>query len=103
MPKTRKGNTRKSRILIGKIITVKGRKYRIGASTAKGKKYKATPLSGSGVINFGATGYRAAPGTSRGDNYCARSSGIKSSKNGASANDFARILWNCRGKKSMKR
>ncbi len=94
---------KKSRIQIGKIISVKGRKYKIGKSSAKGKKYKATPLSGSGVINFGATGYRAAPGTKRGNSYCARSSGIKSSKSGASSNDFARILWNCRGKKSMSK
>ena len=33
----------KSRIQIGKTITVKGRKYKISAGTAKGKKYKATP------------------------------------------------------------
>lgn len=93
-----------SRIQIGKTVTVKGRKYKISAGTAKGKKYKATPVSGgSGVVQFGAKGYTVAPGTPRGDNYCARSSGIKSSKKGASANDFARMLWNCQGKKSMKK
>ena len=92
-----------SRIRIGKIVTEKGRKYKIAASTAKGKKYKAVPLSGKGVINFGAKGYTAQPGTPRGDRYCARSSGIKSSKKGATANDFSRMLWNCRGKKSMKK
>ena len=95
---------RKSRIQIGEIITVKGRKYKISAGTAKGKKYKATPLDGSkGVIQFGAKGYKVGPGTDRGNNYCARSSGIKSSKKEASANDFARLLWNCEGKKSKKR
>ena len=85
-----------SRIQLGKIVTVKGRRYRIGRGTAQGKKYKATPLSGTGINQFGAKGYNARPGTSKGDNYCARSSGIKSSKRGASANDFSRMLWNCR-------
>ena len=92
-----------SRIQLGKIVTVKGRRYRISRGTAKDKKYKATPLSGKGVIQFGAKGYSARPGTSKGDNYCTRSSGIKSSKRGATANDFSRMLWNCNGKKSMKR
>ena len=53
-----------SRIQIGKTVTVKGRKYKISAGTAKGKKYKATPVSGgSGVVQFGAKGYTVAPGT----------------------------------------
>jgi hypothetical protein len=38
---------RKSRIQIGKTVTVFGKKYKIAAGTAKGKKYKATPLDGS--------------------------------------------------------
>ena len=68
----------------------------------KGKKYKAVPLSGKGrSYNFGAKGYTMAPGTPKGDNYCARSSGIKSGR--ISANSFARWAWNCRGKKSLKR
>ena len=92
-----------SRIQIGKTVKVKGRSYKIGPGTAKGKKYKATPTDGkSGTVQFGAKGYKVGPGTKRGDNYCARSSGIKSSKSGASANDFARKLWNCEGKKSKK-
>ena len=80
----------------------KYRGYDITRSNRKGKKYKATPLSGKGVIQFGAKGYNARPNTPKGDNYCARSSGIKSSKKGATANDFSRMLWNCNGKKSMK-
>ncbi len=93
----------KSRIQIGKTITVKGRKYKISAGTAKGKKYKATPTDGGpGVIQFGAKGYKVGPGTPRGNNYCTRSAGIKSSKKGATPNDFARMLWNCDGKKSKK-
>ena len=54
-----------SRIQIGKTVTIKGRKYKISAGTAKGKKYKATPLQGSGVIQFGAKGYNARPGTKK--------------------------------------
>jgi len=93
-----------SRIQVGKTVTVKGKKYKIARSKAKGKKYVAKPVNGEGrSINFGAKGYSAKPNTSKGDNYCARSSGIKSSKKGASANDFARKLWNCNGKKSMKK
>jgi len=93
-----------SRIQIGKTVTVKGKKYKIARSQAKGKKYVARPVNGEGgVINFGAQGYNAKPGTKKGDNYCARSSGIKSSKKGAGANDFAIMLWNCNGKKSMKK
>ena len=95
---------RKSRIQIGKTVTVKGKKYKISAGTAKGKKYKAIPFDGTkGTVQFGAKGYKVGPGTDRGDNYCARSSGIKSSKRGAGPNDFARMLWNCEGKKSKNR
>ena len=93
-----------SRIKIGKIVTVKGKQYKIVKPTAKNKKYKAVPTSGKGrSIHFGAKGYTVAPGTPRGNNYCARSSGIKSSKPGAGANDFARMLWNCSGKTSQKK
>lgn len=93
-----------SRIQIGKTVTVKGKQYKIVNPTAKGKKYKAVPVSGKGrSIHFGDKNFTVQPGTPRGDNYCARSSGIKSSKAGASANDFARMLWNCSGKKSQKK
>ena len=53
-----------SRIKIGKTVKVKGRSYKISKGTAKGKKYKATPTDGkSGTVQFGAKGYKAAPGT----------------------------------------
>lgn len=59
-----------SRIKIGKTVKVKGRSYKISKGTAKGKKYKATTTDGkSGTVQFGAKGYKAAPGTKRGDNY----------------------------------
>lgn len=95
---------RKSRIQIGKVVPMKGKRYRIARGTAKGKKYKAVPVSGKGrSVHFGAKGYTMRPGTERGHNYCARSSGIKSKQKGATANDFARLGWNCRGKRSLKR
>jgi len=90
-----------SRIQFGKVVSVGGKKFRIAKPTAKGKKYKAVPVSGKGkAYHFGAKGYSARPGTSKGNNYCARSSGIKSAK--ISPNTFARMLWNCNGKKSSK-
>ena len=94
----------KSRIQIGKEVTVKGKKFVIRGGKIQGKKYTAVPADGKGgAIHFGQSGAFAKPNTSKGDSYCARSAGIKSSKKGASANDFARMLWNCNGKKSMKR
>lgn len=69
---------KKSRIYIGAVVTMKGKKYKISAGTAKGKKYKATPIDGgSGVVQFGAKGFKVGPVTDRGDSYCARSAGIK--------------------------
>jgi hypothetical protein len=92
-----------SRIKIGKIVTEKGKRYKIVKPTAKGKKYKAVPVSGKGRSHhFGDKNYKVSPGTPRGDRYCKRSGGIKSSKPGASPNDFARKLWNCVGDISQK-
>lgn len=91
-----------SRIQIGKTVKLGGKSLKIGRSGRKAKKYKACPTSGKGsCIHFGAKGYRAKPGTKAGTNYCGRSSGIKADT--ISANALARMLWNCRGKKSYKR
>ncbi len=95
-----------SRIQFGKVVNVGGKRFRIAKPTAKGKKYKAIPVDAKGKrtggksYHFGAKGYNARPGTAKGNNYCARSSGIKSAK--ISPNTFARMLWNCNGKKSNK-
>jgi len=94
-----------SRIQIGKVVTVKGRRFKIGRSKAKNKKYVARPLSKTGRShNFGQKGATARPGTPKGDSYCARSAKIRS-KNPSrpSANDFSRMLWNCNGAKSRRR
>lgn len=76
------------------------------AKPAKGKKYVKVvknPKTGrTRKISYGASGYKIAPGTKRGDSYCARSSGIKKCKNPPCPNDLSRKKWKCRGKKSMK-
>lgn len=64
------------------------------------KKYQVK--SGDRTIKFGAKGYSIAPGTKKGDNYCARSSGIKPCKNAPCPNTLSRQAWGCVGKKSVK-
>jgi hypothetical protein len=64
------------------------------------KKYTAT-INGK-KRSFGAKGYSISPGTPKGDNYCARSSGIKKCSNPPCANDLSRKAWGCIGKKSFK-
>ena len=54
------------------------------------------------TVKFGAKGYSIAAGTQKGDNYCARSSGIPKCKNPPCANDLSRKAWGCVGKKSVK-
>lgn len=84
------------------IISIANKKFKISQSDRKGKKYKATPVSGQGKsYHFGASGYKVGPGTDRGNNYCSRSAGIKSDK--ISNNAFARALWSCKGKKSTNK
>jgi hypothetical protein len=69
------------------------------ASTRQNKKYMVT-YKGKG-IHFGDPNYRISPGTDRGDNYCARSSGIAGADDPNTPNYWARRLWNCQGKKSV--
>ena len=64
------------------------------------KKFKKT-VNGK-TVEFGAKGYSIAPGTKKGDNYCARSSGIKKCAKPPCANDLSRQAWGCVGKKSVK-
>lgn len=85
------------------------------AAPAKGKKSVATykdPKTGrKRKTSYGAKGYSIAPGTKKGDNYCARSSGIPIARNpdgtrkypkGKSPNELSRKKWKCSGKKSMR-
>lgn len=85
---------------------------RIDEKPAKGKKYSKTvtnPDTGrKKKVSYGAKGYRIAPGTSKGDSYCARSYGIKKGLSKDKQNDpntpnnLSRKKWKCSGKKSTK-
>ena len=80
---------------------------------AKGKKFsKSYTDSKTGrkrTVSYGAKGYKIKPGTSAGDSYCARSSGISTKagydcggKDRNKPNCLSRRKWHCRGKKSVK-
>ena len=85
---------------VGKRYRVAGRIVDIVDSNAAGKK-KAAITSDGNRINFGQAGEVVQPGTPAGDNYCARSSGIKSGRD-LSPNDLARADWHCNGKTSRE-
>lgn len=70
----------------------------IRRSTRSGKKWMVKDRRGT--IHAGAVGYTVAPGTARGDSYCARSSGIQGTTGSFTANGLARSMWGCVGKKS---
>jgi hypothetical protein len=80
---------------------------------ADGKKYTKTvtnPETGrTNKIRYGAKGYRIAPGTPKGDRYCARSFGDMKSEgydcSGAERNTplcLSRAKWKCSGKTSRR-
>ncbi len=60
------------------------------------------------TVKYGQKGKTPAPGTSKGDAYCARSQGIKKGLSPAKANDpnspnnLSRKRWKCAGGKSKK-
>ena len=66
------------------------------------KKFK-TKVGGK-TVKFGAKGYSIAPGTAKGDAYCARSAKIKGDwkSDPNSPNNLSRRKWRCKGSKSMK-
>lgn len=64
------------------------------------KKFK-TKVGGR-TIKFGAKGYSIAPGTAKGDAYCARSASIPKCANPPCPNDLSRQAWGCVGIKSVK-
>lgn len=86
-------------------VTYLGSKYKIEKSPRKTKQLKVYPINNpSRSVHFGDPTMPEFPGTKRGDNYCARSFGIKGRNNPKSANFWSRkYLWNCRGKKSLKK
>ena len=90
---------------MARTITIRGFRGKLTKATAKGKKWKFTYTykGKKRSVSAGAKGYSISPGTKRGDNYCARSAGIKRKKGGGvSPNDLARRMWKCRGKKSVR-
>jgi hypothetical protein len=77
---------------------------KVRRSSRKGKKFmvKVCQKGTCKTVHFGAKDYTIAPGTPKGDNYCARSSGIKGTKDPFSANYWSRKMWGCVGKKSHR-
>ena len=73
---------------------------RIQRSTRRGKKWMVK--KGGKTIHAGHSSYTIAPGTKRGDSYCARSSGIPGATGSMTSNGLARKMWGCVGKKSIK-
>jgi hypothetical protein len=84
----------------------------VDAAEGGGKKYTHTykdPKTGNTrKVRYGAKGYTIAPGTKRGDSYCARSEGDMKSEgmdcSGADKNTpmcLSRKKWRCRGAKSV--
>lgn len=78
---------------------------------AEGKKYKkvvTNPKTGrKKTVRYGAKGYTIAPGTPKGDRYCARSYGQmkmhpEAAKDPNSPLRLSRKKWKCSGKKSMR-
>ena len=84
----------------------KRKKKKKPCKKAKGKKFvkrvngRCRSYGQAGKAKGG--GPRIRPGTKKGDDYCARSAGIKKCKNPPCANTLSRRKWKCRGKKSMK-
>ena len=69
------------------------------------KKWKTK--CGSKIVRHGAKGYTIAPGTKKGDRYCARSYGQmkkfpEAAKNPCSPLRLSRKKWRCSGKKSLR-
>jgi hypothetical protein len=71
---------------------------------AKGKKWRSKVVIGGKehVVSHGDPRYTIAPGTARGDSYCARSQGIINKYGKTPRNIASRRKWKCVGKKSMK-
>jgi len=77
-------------------------------STAKYKKTVVNPDTGKkNTVYYGHKDYKIAPGTSKGDSYCARSMGQmkdfpEAAKNPNSPLRLSRRRWKCMGKVSKK-
>ena len=78
------------------------------ATPAKGKKsvkvVKNAVTGRTKKVSYGQKGAKIAPGTKKGDAYCARSAKIKGDwkSDPNSPNNLSRKKWKCIGSKSMK-
>jgi hypothetical protein len=78
------------------------------ATPAKGKKsvkvVKNAVTGRTKKVSYGQKGAKIAPGTKKGDAYCARSAKIKGDwkSDPNSPNNLSRKKWKCSGSKSMK-
>ena len=83
------------------VYLINGKRIKVTNSNRKNKQLLAIFPDGK-KVHFGDSKMPEYPGTKRGDNYCARSSGIPNKNNIKSANFLSRkILWKCKEKKSM--
>ena len=78
------------------------------ATPRKGKKYvkvvKNKTTGRTKKVSYGDANATIAPGTSKGDAYCARSNAIKGNwrSDPNSPNNLSRKKWKCNGNKSTK-
>lgn len=86
-------------------VILNGKEYTVQKSTRKNKEWMVE-VNGK-TVHYGDPTMKEYPGTSRGDNYCARSYGIGKKYNLlgdiTSPNTWSRKdLWDCKGKKSKR-
>ena len=104
------GMKRKGKRMVPNCVPAKKKAQ---ADTEDGKKYSKTvtnPKTGrKNKVRYGAKGYKIAPGTDKGDRYCARSFGdMKSHGKDCSGKDrntplcLSRAKWKCSGKTSRR-
>lgn len=103
----------KGKRMVPNCVPTQKKKKKAQADTEDGKKYTkvvTNPETGrKNKVRYGAKGYRIAPGTDKGNNYCARSFGDMKSEgydcSGAERNTplcLSRAKWKCSGKTSRR-
>lgn len=82
---------------------------KVASDQKASKKTYTNPETGKkNTVRYGQKGAKVAPGTSKGDSYCARSNGIKKALPASKRNDpntpnnLSRKKWRCVGDKSTK-
>jgi hypothetical protein len=109
----RREDPRKERSGTPVMVSSKTDTWAAGFDTEDGKKYSKkvrNPKTGrTRIVRYGAKGYKIAPGTDKGDRYCARSFGdMKSHGKDCSGKDrntplcLSRAKWKCSGKVSRR-